>query len=407
MKKKMLSFVLVMTMLCAFIPVTANAGISINIGEYVQMGTYYGEPILWRCVDIDENGPLLLADKILCIKAFDAQTSSNTATGSHSRGTESLESNYWGDSNMRSWLNSTASSGNVDWLCGNPPITEKLWEGYNTYDKEAGFLSNFTESERNAMKSVNQKSLLSYPEYENGMATTGTEQHTYNFNISEVVENYDTAYAEYVTDKMFLLDIKQINEVYNNGSILGEDYYIGEPTAQCVANSEYKNDYLAASKKWHYWLRSPDSKYSNYARCVYSSGDVNHSSADRSNLGVRPAFYLNLSSSAQSGSGAFENPYIFEAPKPTFIPIQAAAVTKSETETEWVFDVALENTYENSIVYTAVYDVNDVLLSVNSETASANSTNVKLNKVDNGAYVKIFVWTNNIQPITNVEKIEL
>ncbi len=33
---------------------------------------YYGKPILWRCVDIDENGPLMLSDKILSVKAMDA-----------------------------------------------------------------------------------------------------------------------------------------------------------------------------------------------------------------------------------------------------------------------------------------------------------------------------------------------
>ena len=41
------------------------AAVGINIGDYVQMGTYYGAPILWRCVDIDENGPLMLSDKII------------------------------------------------------------------------------------------------------------------------------------------------------------------------------------------------------------------------------------------------------------------------------------------------------------------------------------------------------
>jgi len=26
---------------------------NIKIGEYVQLGRYYDEPILWRCIDID------------------------------------------------------------------------------------------------------------------------------------------------------------------------------------------------------------------------------------------------------------------------------------------------------------------------------------------------------------------
>lgn len=95
----------------------------VRVGDYFLMGTYYGEPILWRCIKTDENGPLMLSDKILCIKAFDAR-GTNTS-GSHGRGYESGSvrkengSNYWGDSNIRDWLNSDASAGNVVWSCGN------------------------------------------------------------------------------------------------------------------------------------------------------------------------------------------------------------------------------------------------------------------------------------------------
>lgn len=35
-----------MLMLC--VPVVVAAGVNISIGQYVQMGTYYGEPILWH-----------------------------------------------------------------------------------------------------------------------------------------------------------------------------------------------------------------------------------------------------------------------------------------------------------------------------------------------------------------------
>ena len=312
MKKRLLSLIITLAMMMSFVPVTANASMNISIGQYVQMGTYYGEPILWRCVDIDENGPLMLSDKILCIKAFDAYYSKNNTTGSHSRSSRRQFgcSNYWGDSNMRSWLNSTASAGKVEWLCGNPPVKEALLNGHNAYDKEAGFLSNFTQSERNAMKAVSQKSLLSYPEIDAGMATTGTAQHSYNSDIKDVVQNYDTAYAEYITDKMFLMDVKQVNEVYNNGNILGEDYYIGEPTAQCVANSEYKCSSLKTGNKWCYWLRSPSSGHYNNVRFV-DTGDMGviSVSAYGYSAGVRPAFYLNLSSSIKSGLGTASSPY--------------------------------------------------------------------------------------------------
>ena len=37
----------------------------IKVGDYVKMGAYNNASILWRCVSIDNNGPLMLADKIV------------------------------------------------------------------------------------------------------------------------------------------------------------------------------------------------------------------------------------------------------------------------------------------------------------------------------------------------------
>ena len=36
---------------------------TIEIGDYIQMGTYGGVPIVWRCVAKDSNGPLMLSDR--------------------------------------------------------------------------------------------------------------------------------------------------------------------------------------------------------------------------------------------------------------------------------------------------------------------------------------------------------
>ncbi len=290
---------------------TAEPG-SVKLGSYLQMGEYYGAPILWRCVDTDENGPLMLADKIICLKPLDAAGGANTAEGSHSRNPyrESGASNYWADSNMRSWLNSEAAAGSVEWLCGNPPDKEHVWSGFNAYDQEAGFLTNFTQAELSAVKTVKQRSILAYPEYEAGMAEIGSEPHKYEYEIDKLKANFDSSYAEYVTDKMFLLDAKQLSAVYNNGDVLGEDYYIGEPTAECVENNEYKREGgPEPGKKWHYWLRTPLSDLGYDVRYVYSPGRIGSGSADLSYVGVRPAFYLDASADFAEGTGDLNDPY--------------------------------------------------------------------------------------------------
>lgn len=78
--EKMVALVLSILIIFSISPVSALSLLSvsdepttINIGDCIVLGTYYNEPIIWRCADIDENGPLMLSEKILCLKAFDAK----------------------------------------------------------------------------------------------------------------------------------------------------------------------------------------------------------------------------------------------------------------------------------------------------------------------------------------------
>jgi hypothetical protein len=52
---------------------SAQTKAKVKIGTYIKFGKYNGQPILWRVIHNDENGnPVLFADRILSIKAFDA-----------------------------------------------------------------------------------------------------------------------------------------------------------------------------------------------------------------------------------------------------------------------------------------------------------------------------------------------
>ena len=125
MTKKITAILLALCMAISILPMSVQAASKpdIKVGDYVKMGTYNNASILWRCVSIDNNGPLMLADRIIDTLAYDAKTNDNSSSKSHSRSykRDDYGSNYWKDSNMRSWLNSTAAEGKVDWLCGNPP----------------------------------------------------------------------------------------------------------------------------------------------------------------------------------------------------------------------------------------------------------------------------------------------
>jgi len=249
MKRRLKSIILTLAMIITMVPVTqattVKATATINVGDYIQMGKYYDGPILWRCVDIDANGPLMLADRILTIKPYDASGTHKYLDGTTQADSDSSRTSYgsdlWETSNMRSWLNSTATAGNVVWLDGCPPTQDKVSDGCNDYAGEKGFLAdgNFSAGDRSAMKSVNQKSLLNSMDATK-LSVGGNEPYSFDYNISTVVQNYDTAYYQNVADKMFLLDVKQVNMVYQNSSALGTNYYLGKPTQKAVDNSEYK-----------------------------------------------------------------------------------------------------------------------------------------------------------------------
>ena len=300
MTKKLTAVLLALCMAVSLLPMSVQASSKpdIKVGDYVKMGTYNNASILWRCVSIDDNGPLMLADKIVDTLAYDAKTNDNSISKSHSRSykRDDYGSNYWKDSNMRSWLNSTASAGNVDWLCGNPP-KDGYVSGVGAYNQKAGFLNAFSKSEIAAMKTVTQRSLVSHPEYNKGIVDGDANSDLlYYTDISEAVANYDSSYFETTTEKVFLLDVKQANAVWKNL----KGYYIA-----------YNSNGMA----WPYWLRTPVTDCNHDMRYISSSGEVGRYAPWYSDLGVRPAFYLDSEYFVTtSGSGSQSSPYIGSAP---------------------------------------------------------------------------------------------
>ena len=300
MTKKITAIFLALCMAISVLPMTIQAASNpdIKVGDYVKMGAYNNASILWRCVSIDNNGPLMLADKIVDTLAYDAKTNDNSNSKSHSRSykRDDYGSNYWKDSNMRSWLNSTAAEGKVDWLCGNPP-KDGYVSGVGAYNEKAGFLNAFSKSEIAAMKTVTQRSLVSHPEYNKGIVDGDANSDLlYYTDISEAVANYDSSYFETTTEKVFLLDVKQANAVWKNL----KGYYVA-----------YNNDGMA----WPYWLRTPVTDCNHDMRYISSSGQVGRYAPWYSDLGVRPAFYLDSEYFVTtSGSGSQSSPYIGSAP---------------------------------------------------------------------------------------------
>ena len=269
----------------------------VELGNYISLGKYNGKDVIWRCVSVDDKGSLMLADKVIDTLPYDAKTNDNNRSKSHSRNynRDTYGSNYWKDSNMRSWLNSTAVAGEVKWLCGNPPREDSV--NGNAYDQKAGFLKDFSKAEIAAMKNVTQRSIVSHPEYNLGFHDgEGRSDLEFNRDIENVANNFNSAYGENSTEKIFLLDVKQVNTVWKNFG----NYYIAR-NEQGVA--------------WPYWLRTPYSSCNHLMRYVEASGSIERHYPMTDYMGVRPAFYLDSDYYVTtSGDGSASNPYVGSAP---------------------------------------------------------------------------------------------
>jgi hypothetical protein len=268
----------------------------LKIGDIVIFGYYANEPILWQIIgdsanpdanmgDLIFGDPLLFSYKVLCNKAFDA-------AGLHEANEQRIKSgsNLWSTSSIRSWLNSIADAGDVNWLDGNPPDPESVTS--NPYGDEKGFLAdgNFTSTERTLIKFVTLKTVLYYDD--KNLAEGGSVAYDYGGYIDTIVGNYDNAWYQNVTDQVFLLDPKQIYQVYK---LFGSYFYQG---------------------KSNYWLRAPDSpRYldSSSAKVLYINhinGHVLYRVANDGSIGVRPALTLdNKLIILISGDGSYGNPY--------------------------------------------------------------------------------------------------
>ncbi|MBQ8301807.1 MAG: hypothetical protein IJX57_07605, partial [Clostridia bacterium] len=379
-------------------PMPPAKEMDIKIGDYIEMGSYYDEPILWRCVNIDENGPLMLADEILCLKTYDSLPATDTTSGSHANHGQYYASTYWGDSNIRVWLNSESKAGNIEWTCGNPPTetaaTSTSTMPSNAYDKEAGFLTNFNDNELKAITEVTQKTTLDwYDAEQGGLATSGTKELKYDSNIETVVQDYDEAYAQEFTDRMFLLDVKQVNAVYNNKDILGEDYYKAKMSKVAATYSIFSTnyaDFYYTDYYWDYWLRTPG-QYGYNMRGIAPDGKVFSYSVPLGTMGVRPAFYMSTMAGYLEGDGEKATPYsgITVINRPVIDDLSVTPVNNG-----YHFFIEFSKVAATCTVNTVLYK-DGAMVGIKQVDIDANQDNVGFDfEAGNADKVKVFIWDN-------------
>lgn len=206
--------------------------------------------------------------------------------------------------------------------------------GGGAYDGKAGFLNGFTRDEAAVIKTVTQRSIVSHPEYTAGYIDASGADLPYNTDISSVADGYEGAHYENITDKVFLLDVKQLCTVYENLS----SYYIAQ-------NRNGVN--------WSYWLRTPVTDCNHDMRYVSPQGSIGRDAPCKGYYGVRPAFYLDTAYYAvSSGSGTETDPYVGTAPNK---PADSTPLSPAERDTSdgnWDVDTETYLQVEMSDYYT-------------------------------------------------------
>ncbi len=272
---------------------------SVTEGDYLYMGTAYGEDILWRCVDITPNGPLMLSDKILFFRAFDA------SGGEHNDPRRnSLGGNCWETSTLRAWLNSNEGEGDKSWPSNNPPSSERTG-GSNGYSRQSGFLTFFSPEELNCVKPSWVRSTINVLDIDEN--TVGSRAESMRRNIA-VAANSPEAYAGDSWDTFFLLSISEARNLKN---AFGTDI-LAVPTPEALNLNEVSSDEKSADMTASWWLRDADGQAADPfgVRVITQDGWVDRDDASSPGVGVRPAFYLNIDAAAfVSGSGGYDDPY--------------------------------------------------------------------------------------------------
>lgn len=250
----------------------AKALSSLAAGALVKdTGTLYnGKAIVWKIADKNHagypaNSVTLITERIISLKCFDAKESGNSDSNRKSYG-----NNRWIYANIRQWLNSQAAAG--QWYSAQhgqdaPPSNANVWDNYNEYQQEAGFLAGFSANFLAALLTTTR--------------TVGKAQ-------------VDGGGTESCTDKIFLATCTEVGlsgdvTAGSKLAIFSNDASRqAKPTAEAVSKSEYTNSSLNANSPWYWWLADAYASSSYYVRGVNSSGALTWGRAYGGHWGVRP-----------------------------------------------------------------------------------------------------------------------
>ncbi|MGN0649640.1 MAG: TIR domain-containing protein [Oscillospiraceae bacterium] len=267
-------------------PDEKESAAAVEIGDSLRLGTYNGEPVVWRVLRITDNGTraVVISDRILTMKAYDAAEGGvynkydgkDYWTAHLSEIPQDIQrmirgDNRWEFSNIRTWLNSERE--NVVYA-DSAPTSKAMSEQRNGYHTEAGFLNGFTKAERAAL-----------------------------------VESEITTCGAVTRDKVFLISSEELEWLYE-----ADVSVFAQPTQAAVEQDKslwYRVDCDAYGVSDHFWwLRDANPNNAcecNYVNISYTDKRIASGSVGLEGYGIRPAMTVDLTSEAVKNALEAEN----------------------------------------------------------------------------------------------------
>lgn len=353
--------------------------------------TYYGKSIVWKIADKNHEGypansVTLITDKIVGVKSFDSKESKNNNSDRKNGG-----NSYYKYSNILQWLNSDST----DWYkpmhsADAPPTSGNISSG-SPYDKEAGFLTNFSVAFKKEAITTSLKTAR------HGLDGSGSENVESKFFLASKTE----------------VDLGSENSIYEGNKLAlftNSSSRKAILTNEAVKNSSYSSIEFNGGDAWRWWLRTHHVNAPSKVRQIDYNGDLTWDVACDGIVGLRPLCNLKseiLVSENKDSSGVytilFNKLPIIESTTSTSMGVKSSEfsftykVTENDEGQSLRVEEHLDNIKTKDFIATSGSTYTFSLSSLAYQKLLNGNHNVKIVAIDSegGVTEKVFTFSKN------------